>query len=396
MPPSLGDQGAPARPQLMRVVNEQLVLTHLRSGGAASRADLARISGLSKPTVSLALANLGLTGLVRTSGVRTGVPGPAAMLYEVDPDAGYVMALDLGHRFVRGAVMDITGSIRAKISLRAKATSGQGHVAELEELSRTLLGQAGLKRDAISQTILGTPGVYSRDSDSLTLAGLLTGWDTPVVLTTLRQSFGESLVIENDVDAAALAEQAYGHGQNADSFAFFSVGTGIGMGLVINGRLHRGAHGVAGEVGFLPIDNGAGSDPKDARQRGTFEAAASAAGIVRAARRAGLRGPVSAQHVFAAADRGDERALEVVAKEADLVAKAICSVITVADPDLVVLGGGIGRAVGFGEAVGQRLKEMAPVMPDMRVSALGDDAVLDGCLSAGLEQVWRQLTRQAR
>src|SRR5690348_18328531 len=90
----------PARPQLIRAMNEQLLLDHIRSSGQISRADLARSSSLSKPTVSLALANLERAGLVRTAGVRTGVPGPAAVLYEVRPEAGFVLALDVGHEYL--------------------------------------------------------------------------------------------------------------------------------------------------------------------------------------------------------------------------------------------------------------------------------------------------------
>jgi predicted NBD/HSP70 family sugar kinase len=96
--------------------------------------------------------------------------------------------------------------------------------------------------------------------------------------------------------------------------------------------------------------------------------------------------------VFTAAAGGDERAAAVVAEEALLVARVLCSVVTIVDPALVVLGGGIGQAPGFAEAVTRQLRLLAPVMPEVRVSALGTDAVVDGCLAAGAELAWRQLT----
>lgn len=378
----------PARPQSIRTMNQQLLLDHIRCGGKVSRAELARESSLSKPTVSVALADLQRKGLVRRSGVRTGVPGPAAILYELDPEAGYALALDVGRQFLRGAIVDFSGALRARASVRAKASSGRGRVAELIRLGSSLVAQAGVNKRAITQTVVGSPGVYDRARDALSLAGALTGWDRPLVLTELRAAFGASLVIENDVDAAALAERELGHGRDADSFAFVSVGTGIGMGLVLGGRLHRGAHGVAGEIGYLPLESAESSDAEDARKRGGFEAAASAAGIVRAAHRAGMRGPISARQVFAAAERGDPRAVKVVDHEALLVAKAICAVVTVADPQLVVLGGGVGQADGFIDAVRRELRQLAPVVPDLRVSTLGTDAVVDGCLAAGTERAW--------
>jgi predicted NBD/HSP70 family sugar kinase len=384
--------GSPARPQLMRAMNEQLLLERIRDAGKLSRADLARSSSLAKNTVSLALANLERAGLVRTSGVRTGIPGPAAILYEVNPEAGFVLGLDIGNQFIRGAVTDLSGTLRAQSSLRVKGVSGHRRVAELAALAEMLCTEAGLAIGDITQTVLGSPGVYDPQRDALTLAGGLPGWEDPVVLTDLRRAFGPTLMLENDIDAAALAERAHGHGREIDSFAFLSVGTGIGMGLVLDGKLRRGAHGAAGEVGYLPIGSGESTDAKDARKRGSLEAAASAAGIVRAARRAGFRGPVSARRVFAAARGGDERAAKVVAEEALLIAKAICAVIAVVDPELIVLGGGIGQSAGFLDAVALEVRRLAPVLPDLRVSALGENAVVDGCLAAGLERVWQLVT----
>src|SRR5262249_55673741 len=161
--------------------------------------------------------------------------------------------------------------------------------------------------------------------------------------------------------AAALAERALGCGREADSFAFVSVGTGIGMGLVLGGQLVRGAHGVAGEIAYMPMSGGAGTGSEGARQRGALGAVAAACAVGRAARWAGMRGQVSARRVFAAAARGDERAAAVVAEEARLVARLLCAVVTVIDPGLIVLGGGIGQAPGFAAAVTGELREIAPV-----------------------------------
>jgi predicted NBD/HSP70 family sugar kinase len=380
-----------ARPSLIRAMNEQLLLEHIRQRGPCSRAELARVSGLSKPTVSLALGNVERAGLVRMAGQRTGMPGRSARLYEIRPDAGLVLGLDIGHEYVRGAIADLTGEIRARQSLRARATSVRGRVGELVGLADLLCQTAGVHRSAVTQTVIGSPGVYDPRRNSMKLTGGLRGWDRPAALAELRKAFGSSLVMENDVDAAALAERALGHGRDVDHFAFVHIGTGIGMGLVVGGQLLRGAHGVAGEIAYLPLSGGTGADEHEARRRGTLEAAASAGGIVRAARRGGMRGPVSARRVFAAASRGDERAMAVVADEARLVAQAICAVITVVDPELIVLGGGIGRAPGFAEAVARELERITPVMPAIGVSALGTDAVVDGCLAAGTDLAWARV-----
>src|SRR5262249_62042767 len=116
------------------------------------------------------------------------------------------------------------------------------------------------------------------------LPGGRPGGARPVGLPRLREVFGPILAVENDIDAAALAERAHGHGREVDSFAFVSVGTGIGMGLVIGGQLFRGAHGVAGEIAYMPMSGGHGTHPAAAPPRGPPPAAASAPAVVPCAR----------------------------------------------------------------------------------------------------------------
>src|SRR5216683_219023 len=331
----------PARPQLIRAMKEQLVLNQIRQLGLCSRADLARLFGLSQAAVSL----------------------------------------------------DLTGEIRAKAESACTAASVRRRVSELIRLADGICAAAGIARDDVTQTVLGSPGVYDPKLDAITLTGGMAGWDKPEVLAGLRRAFGEKLAVENDTDAAALAEREHGHGREFPSFVFVSIGSGIGMGLVLGGQLHRGAHGVAGEIAYLPITEGPGGHVADeeVRRRGTLEAVGSAAAIVRAARRAGLR-TQSARQVLAAAAAGDDRAVAIVAAEARLVAKAICAIIAVVDPGLVVLGGGIGQAPGFAAAVTAELSRIAPVLPELRVSALGTSAVVDGCLASGADLAWRRLT----
>jgi predicted NBD/HSP70 family sugar kinase len=377
-----------ARPPLIRAMNEHLLLEHIRNRGPCSQAELVRVSSLSKPTVKLALDNVERAGLVRIAGRRTGMPGPPARLYEIRPDAGLVLGLEVGHDYMRGAIADLSGEIRVRESLRAGTTSVRSRVAGLVGLADMLCERVGVPRSAVTQTVIGSPGVYDPRRHAMKLTGGLRGWDRPGALVGLREAFGPSLRMENDVDAAALAERAHGHGREVDHFAFVHIGTGIGMGLIVDGQLLRGAHGVAGEIAYLPLTGGVGADEDEARKRGALEAAASAAGVVRAARRGGMHGPVSARRVLEAAAAGDERAIAVMVDEVRLVARAICAVITIVDPELIVLGGGIGRAQGFAELVTTELEEIAPVMPTIRVSTQSTDAVVDGCLLAGTELAW--------
>ena len=138
-------------------------------------------------------------------------------------------------------------------------------MSELMSLATELTAAAGVAPCDVTQVVVGSPGIYDRRRDTLTLAGGLPGWGQAGVVGELRRAFGLSTVVENDINLAALAERDHGHGRDVDTFAFVSVGTGIGMGLVLNGQLHKGIHGAAGEVGFLPLSGEATIDVSDAR-----------------------------------------------------------------------------------------------------------------------------------
>lgn len=378
------------RPQYMRALNEAALLGALREKGQLMRGQLASISGLSKPTVASALTSLERAGLVRIAGQRTGMPGRIASLYEANPDAGFVIALDVGGEYLRGALADLGGTVHAYGEKQAHGASSRERTAELIALAEQLKAQAG-SRNAVIQTVVGSPGIYDARRDALRLARGLPGWERAGVLAELRDAFGAQTAFENDVNLATLAEREHGHGRSFNTFVYLSIGTGVGMGLMLGGHAFRGAHGAAGEIGFHSAECRTEVDATDVRRRGPLDAAASAAGVTRAARTRGMRGRLSAKLIFEAAAAGDARATAVVEEEVQLVARAVADVTSVVDPALVVLGGGIGGAPGFAEAVAARLEEFLPVVPDVRASALSEDAIVKGGLAVGREMAWQRL-----
>jgi predicted NBD/HSP70 family sugar kinase len=383
-----------ATPRLMRAMNERLLLAQLHRAGPASRPDLAERSGLSKPTVATALANLELDGLVRVAGRRTGMRGPAAVLFEIRPDSNFVLGLDVGRNYVRGAIADITGFVLARESRAVRLTSARNRLDALKRVAGELATSAGISLSDVAQTVVGSPGVYDERRAALTMARNLPGWEHPEIVADLAGIFGESTLLENDVDLAALAEQTQGAGKDVNTFCVVWVGTGIGMGLVIDGQLHRGAHGAAGEIAFLPVAE-TSLTRRGVREHGELEAVASAAAVVRAAKEIGMGNPVSARRVFAAAADGDRRSIGIVRREARYVARAVASVVAVVDPELVILGGGIGGAPGFADAVSAELRAISPIVPELRASALGDDAVVDGAVASAVEHAWRRVLSRA-
>jgi predicted NBD/HSP70 family sugar kinase len=381
-------------PSLLRAINERSVLELIHRRGPLSRAQVARVSGLSKPTVSLALTGLLESRLVREVGRSRGERGPSALLYELNPAAGWVVGIDVGRRWARAAIADIAGTIVATRDERAKVGSARTLVGQIGALARSLAAEAGVEWQAVTHAVLGSPGVFDPTRDYVAMAPNLPGWGRHGLVEAVRGELGTNVTFENDVNLAALAEREHGLGRNVDTFVFLAVGTGVGMALVIEGRLYRGAHGAAGEIAYLPIGVGDPRDPAN-RRRGAFEEAASAAGIQRMAREHGL-GAAPPERIFAAARRGEVAAQKVVRAEAQRLALAIATITPVLDPELVILGGGIGRNGDLLlDPIEHELRRLIPFRPRIAVSALGEDAVLQGAIATALETAQERVFHRA-
>nr|WP_214104609.1 ROK family protein [Acrocarpospora catenulata] len=364
---------------LLRVMNERAVFGEIFRMGRVSRPELAQATGLSKPTISVALADLERAKLVRPVGLRTGNAGRAALLYEIRPQAGWVLAVDIGRHYVRLALADLVGQVVA----RRDEPAGAELVAQLGDIATELIKSAGLTREDVTLTVFGTPGIHDKETGALLLAPNLPGWEDPGAVDRLAEVAAGPYVVENDVDLAAVGEGAYGLGREVAHFVFVSIGTGIGMGVVIDGKLYRGSRGAAGEISYLPVGEG---DPLVNPGRGMFESVAGADGVVALAGRLGLAAG-TAKEVFDAARAGDPVAAEVVAAEVDHIAHALAGVTAVLDPELVVLGGGIGGQAGdlLAGPVARRLAALVALRPPrIELSSTGPEAVLLGALAVGL------------
>jgi predicted NBD/HSP70 family sugar kinase len=382
-------------PSLLRAINARTILELVQRSGPISRAQVARDSGLSKPTVSLGLGALLEVGLVREVGRSSGGRGPSAVLYELNPEAGWVVGIDVGRQWVRAALADITGTIAARRDERAKASSAGALIGQLGAIGRGLASEAGIGWDRVSHVTVGSPGVFEPTRGAVILAPNLPGWGRHGLVEALRGELGAHIGVENDVNLAAVGERWKGIGRGVRNFGFLSIGTGVGMGLVLGGELYRGSRGAAGEVAYMPV----GADPHDpqVRRRGAFEEASSGAAVVRVAREAGMSGSLTPKKVFAMAGRGDPVALEVVETEARRIALGLAVVSAVTDLELVILGGGIGgNADLLLDPIERELRALSPLRPRLAASALGDDAVLHGAVANALEIAQDRLFDPAR
>ncbi|HKV57578.1 MAG TPA: ROK family transcriptional regulator [Ktedonobacteraceae bacterium] len=380
----------PGIPSLLRALNERTLLEYLRNHKPTSRAQLARATRLSKPTVSQALANLEDAGLVRVVGQSiSSKGGRIAILYEPNPDAGYVIGVDVGRRWVRAAVANLAGTIIARNDKPNDAQSASALVTLISQLARDVVAQAGLSWSQVVHAVIGTPGVFDEQSKRVLFSSNLPEWGRHGLVTELQAAFGLSLSVENDANLAALSERSFGWGSSASTFVYITIGTGVGMGIIINGALYRGGRGAAGEIGFLPFGlNGALEESGKINESylGMFEEATAAEAIVLRAQKLGLPASLSARQIFDAAQQGDEKALVVVEQEGYRLAQAVAVITAVLDPELIVLGGGIGqRGELLIPPLERRLQQLTPLRPRIVASRLGDDSVLLGSIATALE-----------
>jgi predicted NBD/HSP70 family sugar kinase len=376
----MSERPAPRRATapLLKDLNERTVLEAIRGGAPISRAEISRRAGISKPTVSLALQSLVATGLVREATHDRSGPSYGALFFEPVDEAALVLGVDIGARFLRGALCDLGGIVRARHDVELSVADAGTVLAAVAGLRDTLVAAAGLPGDLIDGAIVGVPGVVNTSTGRLELAANVPGIEGKAFGDELEDRLGIPVHIDNDINLAALGEQWRGVAHGVDDFAFLSIGTGLGAGLVLHGELHRGRNGAAGELDFVTAGLGLDVDPC---ATAVSELAAGMAGGAATS----LAAPFDVRDIFRAARAGDAIATAVVEEEARRIALHIVPLAAVTDIALVVLGGGLGANGDLVLApVRTLLERWVPYPPRVEVSALGEAAVLTGALSVGV------------
>lgn len=301
----------------------------------------------------------------------------------------YVMGVDLGGTKVRAAVANLGGDVLAEAVQPTHPDGGARLVEQISQLAGQLCAQGRIDGAELAATVVGGAGATS-EGRSLNLAPNL-GVESLDLRGEFEEALGHPVLMENDANAAAYAELKHGHGRSLGLFVFIAIGTGIGMGIVSDGQLFRGAHGAAGEIGYLPF----GPNPFDVANhaRGALEEQVSGGGLAR--RYTELTG-VSADgpKVFDEAARGDADALKVLEEEARLLAQGISAVAAVLDPDAAVLGGGIGSRSGLITPISRWLGELGRSDLPLLTSQLGERACLVGAIDLAVEAASRQISRE--
>src|SRR3954447_24425236 len=386
--------GESPRPNLLRELSEQAILETIFREGPITRPEIAERTNISKPTVSAVVERLVQAQLVQAAGERPGRRGRTPLAFTVNSAAGFVAGIDIGSTRLRVAAVDIYGGALRERELET-SRGGPRAVEEqitgaVRQIDRELAGRHG---DLLAMGV-STPGVVdpeTRRVTSLAWHGSATGeFDS---LATLESRFNVPVLVDNDVNMAAVGEKWRGLAGGVSTFVVISIGAGVGMGIVIQDELFRGFHGAAGEIGYLPLAR----DPFDVHHRrlGGLEDEVGAEGLLAAYREAGGSAD-SAREVFERSRTGDTLAVTVVETAAQRIGLAIATVCAVIDPELVVLGGRIGGASDLLPAVRATVGRLLPLPTRIETSQLAERAALEGTLAMGLREARGRLFSRER
>ncbi|KAA6223090.1 ROK family transcriptional regulator [Streptomyces albofaciens JCM 4342] len=387
-----------ASPSTARAINDRLALQLLHTEGPLTAGELKAGTGLSRPTVADLVERLqaaGLIAVVGESGARR--RGPNARLYGIVADRAHLAAVDLRTDSATVAVADLLGRVQAETAVPAgpdtdPEQAAANGVAALEKL----LAAAGAA--APHAVAVGAPGLVDPATGRFRGTAWVPAWHAALV-TALGALSAAPVLLENEVNLAAIAEQRDGAARDRDTFVLLWLGHGTGAAVVLDGRLRRGASGGTGEIGFLPVP-GTGGLPTAAGCDGGFHSLAGSAAVCELAAEHGIEAGRGAEQpepadpgappaealVRAAVRAGGAGAafLDALAARIALGAAAVCAVL---DPGCVVLGGETGRAGGdaLAERVADHLARMSPLHTEVRAGTVGGRAVLRGAVLAAMD-----------
>ncbi|RAO59709.1 Xylose repressor [Micromonospora saelicesensis] len=375
----------PGTPRLLRALNDRAALELLLERGPLTRARLGELTGLSKVTASQLVERLEERGLVARVGEQAGGRGPNAQLYAVRPGSAYVVGVDVGPDRVVAACADITGAVIGRVEQSTRDTDDPVGVVHNAVVQAASSAQAQLS--SVRRIVLGTPGLVDPGTGDITFAFNLPRWHSGL-LAALRDDLHTPVVFENDVNLAAVAEAQSGAAQGLSDFVLVWVGAGVGLAIMLGGRLHHGSSGAAGEIGYLPVPGA--PIPRDVSRRAkpAFQQLIGADSVRAVAREHGYPDADAAEAVRAAVAAGADGGpmLDELARR---LALGVASTCVVLDPPLVVLAGEVGQAGGaaLADRVQQEVAAITLVQPRVVPTGLTEEPILQGALRTALDAV---------
>lgn len=361
-------------PALLRRINAVAVLRILRAREPLTVTQIAAATGLSRRTTEAVIDDLVVDRWVGEvlPDQETRRVGRPARSFRFRAERGHVMGIDIGAYHVLVVVADLNGNSVATVRERVRTSIGRsGRLAATRDAVNQSLERAGIDRDALQSVAVGTPGIIE-DDGQVAICRVLPEWSAFSLLAEMNELFSCPVHVENDTNLSALAEQWRGAVQGVDDLVWILTGRRTSTGILIGGRLHRGHHGAAGEIGWH-------HELGWASLRNNILSFTGAHGTAKGR---------AAKQVLAAASDGDATALELVNDFADIIASGVAAVALLLNPQAVVLGGGVAEAGDvLVPAIHDRIVEQCLRPPEVLASALGDESVALGAVRLALQDV---------
>lgn len=372
--------GTPGTPSLLREMNVRAALALLLDHGPLSRADLGRLSGLSKVTASQLLSHLSDLGLVEVAGTRAGNRGPTANVYGVVATAAYVVGVDVGPTAITASACDLLGAEGPRIRIEVGPTRPDP-VALVQDAVHQALTAAAAAPDRLRAVTIGLPGLVDPATGDVEFSFDLPDWSVGL-RARLEDAVGAPVAVENDMNLVAVAEHRIGAAVGVDDFVLLWVGRGIGSAIVLSGEVHRGASGAAGELGYLPVPGVELPRHISRRDKGAFQRVAGEEALLAAAAERGVE--VARIEQAIAEPHLDPALVDDIAWRLAVGVAALCAVV---DPGLVVLAGPLAGpgAADLCERVAAAVATIAPVHPKVVPTTLPDAPVLRGAHLTALD-----------
>ncbi|MFN8168081.1 MAG: ROK family transcriptional regulator [Candidatus Nanopelagicales bacterium] len=381
-------QSAPARPALLRSLNDRTVLEHLVVHGAASRADLAEHTGLSKPTIAEVLGRLERAELIVDAGETVGRRGPNGRLHAAALDRHRAAALSVEPGRVVCQVVDARGTVLGRAE-RTRKDLPRGAAAVTRALVEDAARDAGIDAAGVDEVVVSLPGSYDPATDRVRYADRIPDWTVPGLAAAIAAGLpdGTTVTIDNDVNLALVAEREHGTAGESGVASLLWLGAGIGLATDLGGTLYRGVSGGAGEVGYIPVP---APDGRRAATRTDFQDVAGGAAVLALARELGVPGRTPAAAVERAAETAaaDETSSRLLDELAARIALGLAVIVAVLDPGVVVLGGAVGRAGGKALAArtAHAFRAVSPLRCRIVASAVEGDPSLAGARAVAGER----------
>ncbi len=379
------------RPSVLRHTNALSILALLRQAGTCSRADLVRASGLSAPTVTNVVKDLLAANLIEPLGEGASSGGRPPDMIRFKAKRGCVLAVQITSREIQFLLADLDGNELGKshLSLARKKTTPEAVCGYIGEGLRTLLRQQRMTRSQLLVTVVGVPAITNVDDGVVLAISTLEEWRSVALRTMLEKIVDSMVIIENDTNLAALGEHYRGAAKDEKDFTLVSIDTGVGAGIVLNGKIHHGAQWSAGEIAYLRLPNTSRRQPT-IFEFGELESVLTSAGILASWREEADRAypdVASAVKVLDLAENGNPLAERLVQYRAGIVSDIVLNLSLILNPALILLGGAVGSHSAMLHGVRKQLEGSEFGVTRVLAGILGDTAVLWGAIMLALDFV---------